>query len=261
MHVKELFSLKGKVAIVTGGEGKYGKCIVEGLAEADATVISASPFVEEAKKVLSEYQKRGLDIHVKYVDLGESESIKKMIDEVENQFGGIDVLVNNAVTRPMKGYNAPIEQFAESMRINATGLIDITRQTAEAIAKRGGGSIVNICSMMGMYGPDLSNYDGVPEMGDLPADYFFHKGGMFMVTRYFAKMFAGKGMKVRINSISPGGILADQPEQFLKNYTAKVPVGRMANDDDIKGTVVFLASQASAYIDGENILMDGGMRC
>ena len=89
-------------------------------------------------------------------------------------------------------------------------------------------------------------------------DYFFHKGGMFALTRYLARVLADKN--IRVNSISPGGIFANQPEQFLKNYTKKVPVGRMANNDDIKGVVVLLASQASAYINGENILMDGGLR-
>ena len=105
----------------------------------------------------------------------------------------------------------------------------------------GGGSIVNICSMMGMFGPDLSNYEGT-DMGNPPPDYFFHKGGMFTLTRYLCRVLADK--KVRVNSISPGGIFANQPEQFLKNYTKKVPVGRMANNDDIKGVVVFLASRS-----------------
>ncbi len=259
MHVKELLSLKNKIAVVTGGEGKYGRCIVEALAEADAKVISASPFVEEATKVMDGFKKRGLDVHAKYLDQGDHQSILKFLKEVEQEFGGLDILVNCAVLRPMKGYYGPIEQFAESMKVNATGLVDLTREAAELIAKRGGGSIINICSMFGVYGPDLSNYIGTKNMGDLPPDYFFHKGGMFTMTRYYCKMLAKKN--IRINSIAPGGIMADQPEAFLKNYVAKVPVGRMANNDDIKGVVVLLASQAGAYIDGENIMLDGGMHC
>ena len=98
----------------------------------------------------------------------------------------------------------------------------------------------------------MRELDGMP-----PPDYFFHKGGMFTMTRYLCRVLADK--KIRVNSISPGGIFAGQHEQFLKNYTRKVPVGRLANNDDIKGVVVFLASEASAYINGENILMDGGM--
>jgi len=256
MHVKELLSLKNKICLVTGGGGKYGRCIVEGLLEAGGTVVTASRSLESLRKVADVFKSEGYDAHVMYVDQADHESVIKLKDEIKAKFGRLDVFVNNAVLRPMKTYTSPLEQFGESMRVNATGMFDITREMADLIAQSGGGSIVNICSMMGMFGPDLSNYDGT-DMGVPPADYFFHKGGMFTLTRYLCRVLADK--KVRVNSISPGGIFANQPEQFLKNYTKKVPVGRMANNDDIKGTVVFLASQASAYINGENILMDGGM--
>jgi len=109
---------------------------------------------------------------------------------------------------------------------------------------------------MGVYGPDLMNYEGT-DMGDMPPDYFFHRGGMINLTRYLTRMLASKN--IRANCISPGGLFNNQPERFVENYCKKVPVGRMANDDDVKGLVVFLASQASAYVNGENILMDGGM--
>ncbi|WZN41747.1 SDR family oxidoreductase [Chitinophaga pollutisoli] len=164
--------------------------------------------------------------------------------------------MNNAVSRPMKGYDAPIAQFAESMLVNATGMMDLLREMAALIEESGGGSIINIASMMGMRGPDLSNYDGT-DMGHPPPDYFFHNAGLINLTRYLAKVLAGK--QVRVNCISPGGLFNHQPEQFLKNYCKKVPLGRMANRDDIKGLVVLLASDAGAYINGENILMDGGL--
>lgn len=256
MHVKELLSLKNKVCLITGGEGKYGRCITEALAEADGKVITASPFVDEANKVINEMKENGLDITVMYVDQANHSSVTKLKDEIKAKFGRLDVFVNNAVVRPMKTYTSPLEDWDKSMKVNATGMFDITREMADLIAQSGGGSIVNICSMMGMFGPDLSNYDGTG--WDVPCpDYFFHKGGMFTLTRYLCRVLADK--KVRVNSISPGGIFANQHEQFLKNYTKKVPVGRLANNDDIKGVIVFLASQASAYINGENILMDGGM--
>ncbi len=258
MHVKELLSLKDKVVLITGGEGKYGRCITQGLAEADATVITVSPFLEEGEKVAAEFRGNGLNVEAMLVDQANHSSVMVLKEQIKEKYGRLDVLVNCAVARPMKGYNGSLEQWKLSMDINATGLFDITREMAGLMAQVGGGTIVNIASMMGMFGPDLSNYEGLPEeWKDQPADYFFHKGGMLSLTRYLARVLADK--KIRVNAVSPGGIYAGQPERFLENYIKKVPVGRMANNDDIKGVVVFLASQASAYINGENILMDGGM--
>ncbi len=256
MHVKKLLSLKNKIILVTGGAGRYGKCIVEGLAEADGTVITASRNLKAGEKVARDFREKGLDVHALRVDQAEHDSVMALKKAIREKFGRLDVFVNNAVARPMKGYHAPIEQFAESMRVNATGMMDILREMADLIAANGGGSIVNISSMMGMYGPDLSNYEGTT-LGDLPPDYFFHRGGLINLTRYLARVLADKN--IRVNCISPGGLFANQPARFVENYSKKVPVGRMANKDDIKGLVVLLASDASAYINGENILMDGGM--
>jgi len=258
MNVKELLSLKDEVVLITGGEGKYGRCITEGLAEADATVITASPFLDEGGKLAAEFRDKGLNVEAMFVDQANHESVMDLKQQILKKYGRLDVLVNCAVARPMKGYNGTLEQWKMSMDINATGLFDITREMVELMAQSGGGTIVNIASMMGMFGPDLSNYEGLPdEWKDLPPDYFFHKGGMITLTKYFARMLADKN--IRVNAVSPGGIFSNQPERFIENYTKKVPVGRLANNDDIKGVVVFLASPASAYINGENILMDGGM--
>ena len=143
------------------------------------------------------------------------------------------------------------------MQVNATGMTLLLREMTELIVNSGGGSIINIASMMGMFGPDLSNYDNTDMNKNPPPDYFFHNGGLINLTRYWARMMAGKN--VRVNCISPGGLFNNQHPEFLKNYTKKVPLGRMANQDDIKGLIVLLASEAGAYINGENILMDGGM--
>ncbi len=256
MHVKELLSLKGKIILVTGGAGNYGRCIVEGLAEADGTVITASRNLEAGQKLAHEYNSSGLDVYAMRVDQADHDSVMMLKEQIQKEFGRLDVFVNNAVSRPMEGYNEPIEHFSESMRVNATGMMDILREMADLIAESGGGSVINISSMMGMFGPDLSNYEGT-DMGDLPPDYFFHRAGIINITRFLARMLADKN--VRVNCISPGGLFNNQPRQFLENYNKKVPVGRMANNDDIKGLAVLLASDASAYINGENILMDGGM--
>lgn len=256
MNVKELLSLRNKIILVTGGAGLYGASIVEGLAEAGGTVIIASRNIEKIKATAQKFRESGLDVHAMQMDQGNHESILILKSEIEKQFGKLNVFVNNAVSRPMKTYEDPIENFAESMRINATGAVDILREMADLIEKSGGGSIINIASMMGMFGPDLSNYEGT-DMGWPPLDYFFHRAGIINLTRYLARIFADKS--IRVNCVSPGGLFNHQPQRFLENYCKKVPVGRMANHDDIKGLMVLLASDAGAYINGENILMDGGM--
>lgn len=256
MNVKDLFNLSGKVALVTGGAGNYGRSITEGLAEAGATVIIASRNVEGLETVAAELRSHHLDVRAMPLDQGDTRSVLDLRERIVSQFGKLNVFVNNAVARPMKGYHAPIEQFAESMRVNATGMMFILREMSELIAGGGGGSVINISSMMGMFGPDLSNYVGT-NMGDPPPDYFFHNAGLINLNRYMARIYAGRN--VTFNCISPGGLFNNQPERFLQNYCSKVPLGRMANNDDIKGLVVLLASQAGAYINGENILMDGGL--
>lgn len=258
MHVKELLDLTGKVALVTGGAGNYGKCIAEGLTEAGATVIIASRNLENLTDTVENFKTSGLTIHALPVDQGNHESVLALKKAVIEKFDKLDVFVNNAVTRPMKSYYDPIEKFAESMEVNATGMMDILREMADLIIKnKEGGSIINISSMMGMFGPDVSNYEGTDMNKDLPPDYFFHNAGLINLTRFMAQQMAGKN--VRVNCISPGGLFNNQPERFLENYTKKVPLKRMANNDDIKGLIVLLASEAGAYINGENILMDGGL--
>jgi len=257
MNVKELFSLKGKVIVVTGGSGNYGKCIVEGLAEADATVITTSRDLSRAQATAAEFREKDLLVDAMSMDQDDYASMLALRDNILARYGRLDGFVNNAVSRPVKGYRAPIEQFETSMQSNATGMFFLLRELSDLIIQSGGGSVVNIASMMGMKGPDLSNYDGTVGMGDLPADYFFHNAGLINLSRYMAKMLVGKN--IRFNCISPGGLFNHQPEQFVVNYCKKVPLGRMANPDDIKGLVVLLMSKAGEYINGENILLDGGL--
>lgn len=257
MNIKDLFSLKEKIILVSGGAGFYGKCIVEGLAEAEATVITASRNLKKGQSVATDFRSQGLAVHAMQLDQGDHSSVMSLKENIIKTFGRLDVFVNNAVSRPMKDYDDSMCNFAESMRVNATGMIDVVREMCDLIGQNEkGGSVINISSMMGMFGPDLSNYEGT-DMGNPPPDYFFHNAGLINLTRYLTRLLADK--KIRVNSISPGGLFNNQPERFLENYCKKVPLGRMANNDDIKGLVVLLASEAGAYINGENILMDGGM--
>lgn len=258
MHIKELFDLSGKIALVTGGAGNYGKCITEALAESGATVIIASRNRSKLEDTAMAFRDNGLNVYAAELDQANHASVLQLKQHLLDNYGALHVFVNNAVSRPMKNYYAPIENFEESMRVNATGMMDILRETADLIGKNyDGGSIINISSMMGMFGPDVSNYEGTEMTKDLPPDYFFHNAGLINLTRFMAQQMAGKN--IRVNCISPGGLFNNQPQQFLENYTKKVPLKRMANNDDIKGLIVLLASAAGAYINGENILMDGGL--
>ena len=248
--VLDMFSLAGKTAVVSGGAGLFGRQIVEALAEAGAKTIMASRDVAKLESFAAELRKRGLKAEPRELDQGDENSIESLAKSV----GAVDVLVNNAVLRPMKSWDDPVENFEASMRVNATGVFLMTRAFGRILAARGGGSIINIGSIQGLVGPDFSLYE---EVGwDIPPDYFFHKGGMVQLTRYAASRLGPKN--VRVNCVIPGGFYNKQDERFVKRYCARTFLGRMANDTDLKGSIVFLASDASTYVTGSTITVDGG---
>lgn len=256
MHVLEMFKLDGRIALVTGGAGILGTSIVRGLAEAGATVIMASRNKTSLLEVQDQFSAEGLEVAVLQFDQGDHDSIVALREEIRSQYGRLDIFVNNAVARPMKSPDAAVEDIALSMKINAVGVIDVIRELVPLLEQSDSGSIINISSMMGMFGPDLSNYEGT-DMGTPPPDYFFHKGGMINLTKYYAKVLAGKN--IRVNTVSPGGIFNNQPQRFIENYIKKVPLRRFGTGQDFKGIMVLLASEAGSYINGENILIDGGL--
>jgi NAD(P)-dependent dehydrogenase (short-subunit alcohol dehydrogenase family) len=257
MKVLDSFSLKGKVALLTGGAGLYGRQIAEALAEAGAETYIASRSVEELEKVAAALRKAGGSVTALPLDLADEASIKALVDEIMRRSGRLDVLVNNAVTRcACASWNLPMDEFDKSLRINGSALFCLTRLAAEAMKQGGGGSVVNIGSYMGLRGPDPLNYVGTDMMKDPSPIYFFEKGGMVNFTRFAASVLGPYG--IRVNAIHPGGYFNHQPEAFVKNYSANTMLGRLANEEDLKGVVVFLASEASAYLTGTNIPVDGG---
>jgi NAD(P)-dependent dehydrogenase (short-subunit alcohol dehydrogenase family) len=257
--ILEKFSLEGKVALVTGGAGLYGRCIVEGLAEAGAVVYIASRNVENCRKVADELREKGYKTFGEKLDQTSTDSITRLKEKILAEQSKIDVLVNNAVSRPMKSAYEPIEDFEFSMKVNATGVVNITRIFAEEMKKKRAGTIINISSIYGVLGTDISLYEGTDMNGGGP-DYYFHKAGIINLTRYYAALLGP--YNIRVNCISPGGLFNEEKPQdsrFIERYNKKTFLGRMANREDIKGLVVFLASDASPYITGENIMMDGGL--
>ncbi len=257
MQIQKLFSLEGKVALMTGGAGKYGRQIVAALAEAGADTYIASRNVAALESVAREHRERGEKVTALPLDLEDESSIFALRDTVLERSGMIDVLVNNAVLRVTDSWEDPLEDFDRSWRINASGLHAITRAIGQIMIGQKSGSIINIGSMMGVVGLEQHNYDGTDMNSGWSPEYFLHKGGMVNYTRFCGSYFGRYG--VRCNCVNPGGLASPgQPEQFVKNYSDRTQLGRLANDTDLKGVIVFLASEASAYVTGANIPVDGG---
>lgn len=256
-ELMQSFYLDGKVAVITGGAGLYGKQLVRALAMAGAKVYMASRNVEANEVVAKEFREEGLEVYAESLDLSSEESVLSLRDRIYAKEEKVDILVNNSVLRTMSGYSDKVENWEKSMQVNATGLFVMTRAFGNEMCKAGGGSIINIGSYMGMLGPDYTLYEGtgMNEDGVMP-DYFFHKGGMTNYTRYIASHYGKYG--VRCNVLELGGLYSGQPEVFVERYGKATCLGRMADDKDIMGTLVFLASDASAYITGAVIPVDGG---
>ena len=251
------FSLRGKVVVQFGGTGHLGRALVSALASAGATLIVASRNRESLAALAASEQAAGRSVQVDEVDIGSEASLIALRDRVLAKHGRVDGIVFNAVSRPMKSFNDDLAAWKSSMDTNATGFFATVRCFGDAMAAKGSGSIVNIASQMGVIGMNPFLYEGTT-MGASP-DYFFHKGGMINLTRHLASHYGNKG--VRVNVVSPGGIYnPDKPQApaFLERYGKMTMLGRMANAPEIGGSVVFLLSDASTYVTGANLAVDGG---
>lgn len=256
MNILDSFRLNGKVAVVTGGSGLYGRQIVEALASAGAKVYTVSRSLESNEAYAKALREKGHEVYGGVLDQGNENSIKDCLKKITDNCDKVDILINNSVLRITKNYQTDYKLFDESMHVNATGLMMISRAFGDHMAENGGGSIINIGSYMGILGPDYELYKETAMSTDFAGDYFFHKGGMVNYTRFLASHYGSKN--VRCNVLNLGGFFNNQPEEFVKRYCAKTFLGRMANETDIMGAIVFLASEASAYITGSSIEIDGG---
>ena len=255
MNGLEMFSLKGKTALVTGGSGLYGRQITLALAEAGAKVVIASRNKAKNEEYAETLREQGYNVISEELDQGDEQSIIALAERLKTQ-GDIDILVNNAVLRTMKDYHDDLANFNKSMEVNATGIFAMCRVFGDIMAEQGKGSIINIGSYMGLLGADDTLYRDCSFSGYNSPDYFFHKGGMTNLTRFIASYYGPKG--VRCNILEPGGYFNNQDSLFIERYNDRTFLKRMANDTDMKGAVVFLASDASAYITGAVIPVDGG---
>lgn len=258
--LQELMSLGGRVGLVTGGAGHLGRVICETLAEQGAAVavLDRTGSRPVADELAGRYGVPTLAIDL---DLADEAARKAVPERVADALGSLDILVNNAAfvgSSGLTGWVAPfaeqtVETWRQAMEVNLTAVFDLSQAALPYLARGTHGSIVNVASIYGVVGPDWSLYEGTA-MGN-PAAYAASKGGLIQFSRWLATTVAPS---VRVNAISPGGVARGQPDMFRQRYEARTPLRRMACEEDFKGVVAFLASDASSYVTGQNILVDGG---
>ena len=262
----KLFSLENKVALVTGALGLIGKHHCEALAEAGANIVVCDLDDTKCLEFASTLQNKSIGIGS---DITKKKNVKELLAKSLKVFGKIDILVNNAAVNDMfenpqlaaeqsKFENYPLELWQKSLDVNITGMFLCSQIIGSKMAESGSGSIINIASTYGIVAPDQSLYqmpDGTQTFYKSAA-YPVTKGAVISFTRYLAAYWGSKG--VRVNTLSPGGVENNQEEYFIKNYKQKTPLGRMAQPTDYKGALIFLASDASAYMTGANLVIDGG---
>ncbi len=265
---RKLFDLTGKTAVITGACGVLGRRFAAGLAEFGADLALVDLVEPPAAALAAELAKRrGVKAVGIACDVADPEAVKRLAERVDRAFGGAQILMNNAAT---KGHNvdaffAPVESFdlktwREIMAVNLDGMFLVAQALGARMAERGGGSIIQTASIYGMLAPDPRIYEGSEYNGrpiNTPAVYTASKAGVIGLTRHLATYWAARG--VRVNTLTPGGVASGQNDAFARRYAARIPLGRMAEADDMVGAAVFLASDASRYVTGQNIAVDGGL--
>ncbi|OGD56050.1 hypothetical protein A3I57_01160 [Candidatus Beckwithbacteria bacterium RIFCSPLOWO2_02_FULL_47_23] len=227
---KSIFNLEGKVVLITGAAGIQGPEHVKAFTAAGAKVIATD---------------------IKELDVTGENSINSAVKKILNDYGQIDVLVNNAGATGK--YATDWDQI---IKVNLTGTYNCCQIVGNAMEE---GSIINVSSIYGLVGPDWSMYEQAEYAGKpmgVSAGYAASKGGVIALTKYFASLYAPK---IRVNCVTPGGIFDNQDENFVKKYSSKTMLGRMANKNEISGTLLYLASDLSSYVTGANIVIDGGL--
>lgn len=269
LSYKIFFDLTGKTAIVTGGLGILGKHFCSGLAEFGANVVVVD-LDEKACQVFANelanlYKIKALGIGC---NITETKEVQAMVQKVIDTFGEINILHNNAATKSdnLGEYFAKLEDYSiDEWRKIMSGNLDSMFIVAQAVGKQmiiqnTGGSIIQTSSIYGIIAPDQRIYDGaiyLDKQINTPAVYSTSKAGVVGLTKYLATYWADYG--IRVNTLTPGGIKSGQNEQFINNYSSRVPLKRMGEPEEMVGALIFLASDASRYITGQNIIVDGGL--
>jgi NAD(P)-dependent dehydrogenase (short-subunit alcohol dehydrogenase family) len=267
-NIFEKFDLKGRSAIVTGGAGLLGKEFCRTLAQAGAQVVVADLNASAAQLVAADLTREGLSAIPVGVDVTDPVSVQAMVNVALAASQRLDILVNSAAMDPKfddahQGTHVnnfedyPLELWRQAVDVNLTGMFLCSQAAARQMLAQERGTMINICSIYGIVGPDQRIYQAPGKVVQhKPAYYSVTKAGVLGLTRYLASYFAGKN--IRVNALTPGGVYNNHDEVFVQNYSARAVLGRMAEPDEMNGAILFLASDASAYMTGSNLVVDGG---
>lgn len=254
----ELCDLSGRVAAITGGGGNLGTVFARVLAGAGAKVALIDIQEGSLSQVATDLRAAGADVETIRCDVSDAAAVKACFEAIAARFGRLDVLVNNAAGKSDHFFSdlegLPLEDWDRVLAINLTGPFLCTKAAIPLLRASGHGSIVNIGSIYGIVSPDPRVYEGTRIQ--TPPVYMASKGGVLALTRYVAVYHARDG--IRCNALSPGGVEAGQERSFIDHYSARAPLGRMARADEMAGAMLYLASDASSYMTGHNLVVDGG---
>ena len=271
MKIQEKFDLSGRVAVVTGGVGLLGAEFCRTLAEAGAAVAVVDLNISASQTIADSLASSGYQALAVPTDITQPDAVNAAVENVLSTFGRIDILVNSAALDPKfdpdavnKGITPgafedyPLDLWNSALNVNLTGMFLMTQACVKPMIEQGKkGSIINICSTYGLNGPDQRIY--VKEgrrVAFKPVYYTVTKAGVMGFTRYLAAYYAET--EIRVNALTPGGVFNNHEDYFVKNYSAKTILGRMAKKDEMNGALLFLASDASSYMTGNNVVVDGG---
>ena len=271
MTIQEKFDLKGRVAVVTGGGGQLGAEFCKTLAEAGASVVVVDLNVSASQAAADSLTGSGYKALAIPTNITQPDEVDALVRRTLSTFGRLDILVNSAALDPKfdpdavnKGITPgafedyPLDLWNSALSVNLTGMFLMTQACVRPMIEQGKkGSIINICSTYGLNGPDQRIYikDG-QRVAFKPVYYTVTKAGVMGFTKYLAAYYAGTD--IRVNALTPGGVFNNHEDYFVKNYSAKTIMGRMAHKDEMNGALLFLASDASSYMTGNNVVVDGG---
>ena len=252
--------LKDKIVVITGGAGLIGKEFVHAVVAQNGIAIIADINQEVGDQVKNDLSKALNTQNIDFVllDITSKESLQHMILHLDNKYGRIDALVNNAYPRNKRYgrdfFDVEYEDFCENLNLNLGGYFLASQQMALYFQKQRYGNIINISSIYGVIAPRFEIYEGT--IMSMPIEYAAIKSALIHLTKFMAKYL--KGMNIRVNAISPGGILNNQPQDFLDKYNKLASSKGMLDAEDLRGTLVYLLSDMSKYVNGQNIIVDDG---